>query len=93
VSGNRQHMASIGRRGGVARHALRKAQSHVRARVPVNRERSGRGRRPPRSSRPESIPVPRLGRGDRSSMAPQSGASAHCICCVVRKIMDCKMSG
>ena len=27
VSGNRQHMASIGRRGGVARHALRKAQS------------------------------------------------------------------
>ena len=26
VSGNRQHMASIGRRGGVARHALRKAQ-------------------------------------------------------------------
>jgi general stress protein YciG len=27
VSGNRQHMASIGRRGGVARHALRKAQA------------------------------------------------------------------
>lgn len=27
VSGNRQHMASIGRRGGVARHALRKAQT------------------------------------------------------------------
>ena len=26
VSGNRLHMASIGRRGGVARHALRKAQ-------------------------------------------------------------------
>jgi general stress protein YciG len=26
VSGNRQHMASIGRRGGVARHALRKSQ-------------------------------------------------------------------
>jgi general stress protein YciG len=26
VSGNRMHMASIGRRGGVARHALRKAQ-------------------------------------------------------------------
>lgn len=26
VSGNRKHMASIGRRGGVARHALRKAK-------------------------------------------------------------------
>jgi general stress protein YciG len=36
VSGNRQHMASIGRRGGVARHALRKAQEAGRARGQVD---------------------------------------------------------
>ena len=43
VSGNRQHMASIGRRGGVARHALRKARGaesqpvpSVSAAVPVD---------------------------------------------------------
>jgi general stress protein YciG len=34
VSGNRQHMASIGRRGGVARHALRKAQGPENQQVP-----------------------------------------------------------
>ena len=35
VSGNRQHMASIGRRGGVARHALRKAQGGANEPSPV----------------------------------------------------------
>ena len=35
VSGNRQHMASIGRRGGVARHALRKAQGAENQQAPA----------------------------------------------------------
>jgi general stress protein YciG len=35
VSGNRQHMASIGRRGGVARHALRKSQAPANQQVPT----------------------------------------------------------